>query len=145
MSSTEEIQTPERVGAERGSQSIGHIIAEANQLKPDDVERILAHQRATGLRFGEAAVALGLVRDEDVVWALSQQFHFPYAAGSEARSSEELVLAHKPFSAQAEAFRVLRSQLMMRVFASATPRPGLSSARTAAMARASSPPTWPPR
>ena len=40
--------------------SIGNIIAEANNLSADQVERILAHQKSHGLKFGEAAVALGL-------------------------------------------------------------------------------------
>lgn len=97
--------------------SIGGIIAAANKLTAEQVEQILAHQKRHGVRFGEAAVALGLANGEDVMWALSQQFHYPYAPGSTNRLSAELVLANKPFSAQAEAFRVLRSQINMRLFA----------------------------
>jgi protein-tyrosine kinase len=97
--------------------SIGGIIAAANKLTAEQVEQILAHQKRHGVRFGEAAVALGLANGEDVMWALSQQFHYPYAPGSATRLSAELVLANKPFSAQAEAFRVLRSQINMRLFA----------------------------
>lgn len=96
--------------------SIGHIIAEANKLTAEQVEQILAHQKKHGVRFGEAAVALGLANGDDVVWALSQQFHYPYAAGSAKQVSDELVVANKPFGAQAEAFRVLRSQINMRLF-----------------------------
>ncbi len=102
--------------------SIGNIIAEANNLSAEQVERILAHQKSQGLKFGEAAVALGLANGEDVLWALSQQFHYPYAAGGGPQSSEELVLANKPFSHQAEAFRVLRSQINMRLFNADEPR-----------------------
>ena len=39
--------------------SIGHFIAQANNLSADEVEQILKHQKREGLRFGEAAVALG--------------------------------------------------------------------------------------
>lgn len=102
--------------------SIGHIIAEANNLSAEQVERILAYQKSKGLKFGEAAVALGLAKGEDVLWALSQQFHYPYAPGGGTLPSEELVLANKPFSAQAEAFRVLRSQINMRLFSAEEPR-----------------------
>jgi protein-tyrosine kinase len=102
--------------------SIGRIIATANKLTADQVEQILAHQRQHGVRFGEAAVALGLANGEDVMWALSQQFHYPYAPGSATQLSNELVLANKPFSAQAEAFRVLRTQLNMRSFAADQPK-----------------------
>lgn len=97
--------------------SIGRIIAEANKLNAEQVEQILAYQKKNGVRFGEAAVALGLANGEDVMWALSQQFHYPYSPGAAKQLSEELVVANKPFSAQAEAFRVLRSQINMRLFA----------------------------
>lgn len=102
--------------------AIGDIIAEANKLTAEQVERILAHQKSHGLRFGEAAVALGLAKGEDVLWALSQQFHYPYAAGTGPAPSDELVLAAKPFSEQAEAFRVLRSQINMKLYAADAPR-----------------------
>jgi len=106
--------------------SIGNIIAEANKLTPDQVERILAHQKSHGLRFGEAAVSLGLAKGEDVLWALSQQFHYPYAAGGGPAASDELVLSTKPFSDQAEAFRVLRSQINMKMYPADAPRRALA-------------------
>lgn len=106
--------------------SIGDIIAEANKLTPEQVERILAHQKTHGLRFGEAAVSLGLAKGEDVLWALSQQFHYPYAAGGGPAPSDELVLAAKPFSDQAEAFRVLRSQINMKLYGADAPRRALA-------------------
>jgi chain length determinant protein tyrosine kinase EpsG len=106
--------------------SIGDIIAEANNLTPDQVERILAHQKTHGLRFGEAAVSLGLAKGEDVLWALSQQFHYPYAAGGGPAPSDELVLSTKPFSDQAEAFRVLRSQINMKLYGANAPRRALA-------------------
>lgn len=106
--------------------SIGDIIAEANKLTAEQVERILVHQKSHGLRFGEAAVSLGLAKGEDVLWALSQQFHYPYAAGGGPAPSDELVLAAKPFSDQAEAFRVLRSQINMKLYAADAPRRALA-------------------
>lgn len=96
--------------------SIGSIIAQANNLTAEQVERILAHQKAKGVKFGEAAVALGLANGDDVLWALSQQFHYPYAAHGSEKASEDLILANKPFSHQAEAIRGLRSQINMRFF-----------------------------
>lgn len=106
--------------------SIGDIIAEANSLSAEQVERILAHQKSEGLKFGEAAVALGLAKGEDVLWALSQQFHYPYAPGSGEQTREELVLANKPFSHQAEAIRTLRSQINMLLFGADMPRRALA-------------------
>lgn len=106
--------------------SIGDIIAEARNLTADQVDKILTHQRAKGLRFGEAAVALGYASSDDVLFALAQQFHYPYAPEERRNASPELVTLNQPFSQQAEAFRAIRSQLMMRVFTDHQPRPALA-------------------
>jgi protein-tyrosine kinase len=102
--------------------SIGDIIAELRNLTAEQVERVLAHQRESGLRFGEAAVALGFASKEDVLFALSQQFHYPYAPEERRSISPELVALNEPFSARAESFRAIRSQLMMRLFVDGEPR-----------------------
>jgi protein-tyrosine kinase len=102
--------------------SIGDIIAELRNLTVEQVEQVLQRQRDTGVRFGEAAVALGLASKEDVLFALSQQFHYPYAPEERRAISPELVTLNEPFSAQAESFRAMRSQLMMRLFADGEPR-----------------------
>ena len=94
--------------------SIGDILAELRNLTAEQVERVLAHQRESGLRFGEAAVALGFASKEDVLFALSQQFHYPYAPEERRAISPELVALNEPFSVRAEGFRAIRSQLMMR-------------------------------
>ena len=95
---------------------IGEIMAETRQLDAAQVERVLAHQREHKLRFGEAAVALGLAHNDDVLFALAQQFDYPYAAKAQRKLKAELVALNEPFSRQAEAFRAIRSQLMVRVF-----------------------------
>jgi protein-tyrosine kinase len=97
-------------------ESIGDIIRRTNNLSPDQVEQVLAHQKQTGGRFGESAVALGLANRNDVLWALSQQFHYPYSHAQNPNVSTELVVANDPFSEVAEAFRDLRSQLMSSAF-----------------------------
>lgn len=102
--------------------SIGAIIAETRNLTADQVERILNHQRTQGIRFGEAAVALGFASNDDVMFALAQQFHYPYAPGESRKVSPELTALHQPFGVQAESFRAIRSQLMMRVFNEGQPR-----------------------
>lgn len=95
--------------------SIGSIIAETRNLSADQVEKILQHQRATGIRFGEAAVALGFASIDDVMFALAQQFHYPYAPEERRKGSPELVSLNQPFGVQAESFRAIRSQIMMRM------------------------------
>jgi len=96
--------------------SIGDIIAETRNLSAEQVEQILAYQRGKDLRFGEAAIALGYASTDDVLFALAQQFHYPYAPEEERKLSPELITLNQPFSHQAEVFRAIRSQLMVRVF-----------------------------
>ncbi|MFM2345278.1 MAG: hypothetical protein RL654_31 [Pseudomonadota bacterium] len=101
---------------------IGDLIREKKSLSEQQIEAILAYQRDHGVRFGEAAVALGLATDADVVFALSQQFHYPYTPEDRRHIHPELVTATQPFGPRAEAFRAIRSQLMMRVFSPIEPR-----------------------
>ena len=96
--------------------SIGSIIAETRNLSADQVEKILQHQKDKHIRFGEAAVALGYASNDDVLFALSQQFHYPYAAEDRRKISPELVALNQPFGVQAESVRAIRSQIMMRLF-----------------------------
>lgn len=111
--------------AELRDRSIGDILTKLRSLSVAQVEQVLDHQRQHGLRFGEAAVALGLVSQDDVLYALTQQFHYPYAPEERLKVNPELIMLREPFGARAEAFRGLRSQIMMRVY-SGTGRPALA-------------------
>jgi hypothetical protein len=106
---------PDR-GPEVADRSIGSIIAETRNLTADQVEKVLAYQKTKGIRFGEAAIALGYASTDDVLFALSQQFHYPYAAEDRRKANPELVALNQPFGVQAESFRAIRSQIMMRLF-----------------------------
>lgn len=103
-------------GPNVADRSIGSIIAETRNLSAEQVEKILRHQREKGIRFGEAAIALGFASSDDVLFALSQQFHYPYAAEDRRKANPELVALNQPFGVQAESFRAIRSQIMMRLF-----------------------------
>ncbi len=91
---------------------IGEIIRAKRPLSDGDIAHILLVQRRMKLRFGEAAVALDLVTQADVLWALSQQFNYPYSLDGRGLSGADLVVAVEPYGAQAEAFRDLRSKIM---------------------------------
>lgn len=103
-------------GPEVRDRSIGAIIAETRDLSAEQVTRVLAYQRENNVRFGEAAIALGYANADDVLFALAQQFHYPYAPEESRHQNPELIALNQPFSAQAEVFRAVRSQVMMRVF-----------------------------
>ena len=104
------------VAPKGGAGTIGMVLIEAGRLTPDGAERILRLQREEGLRFGDAAIRLGLLSVADVQFALSRQFHYPYLARGHSAVSEELVAAYDPFGTRAESLRALRSQLTLRWF-----------------------------
>jgi len=61
----------------RSDRLIGTILADEGKITPDQIDRILRLQKDIGVRFGEAAVQLGLITDNDVRFALAKQFDFP--------------------------------------------------------------------
>jgi chain length determinant protein tyrosine kinase EpsG len=113
---TAEPPAPDSSFAPVHDRSIGSIISETRNLTIDQVEQILAYQREKGVRFGEASIALGFASADDVLFALAQQFHYPYAPEERRRLNPELVVLNQPFSFQAESFRALRSQITTRIF-----------------------------
>ena len=96
--------------------SIGAILVDTGRISIKDAEKILRLQKEQGKRFGDAAIGLGLVTQDDISFALSQQFNYPYLSASDASLSSELIAAYKPFSPVVEKLRTLRSQLMLRWF-----------------------------
>lgn len=96
--------------------SIGAILIDAGRLKPEEAERILRTQRELNLRFGDAAIHLGLLSEADILQALSLQFDYPFLQRGASNVDEAIVAAYDPFAPQVEALRALRSQLMLRWF-----------------------------
>ena len=93
-------------------QRLGEVLRSVVPLSDGDISRIEQLQTGQGMRFGEAAVALGLARPVDVEWALSRQFHYAWTRRPRGLNDPTLTMACDPFSPQAEAFRDLRAQLM---------------------------------
>jgi len=106
--------------------SIGSFLRQLRQLTDQQIDQIIAHQRTHQMRFGEAAIALRMASRDDVLWALSQQFHYPYAPGEGAGFNPELVAAIDPFNVQTEAMRGIRSQLMLGPLSPERPRRALA-------------------
>ncbi len=96
--------------------SIGGILVDSGRLTPDEAARIFEAQQEEGLRFGDAAIGLGLLTQEDVQQALSQQYSYTYLQPGDDSVSEEVVAAFRPFSPFAEQLRALRGQLILRWF-----------------------------
>jgi protein-tyrosine kinase len=123
-----------------GDMHIGQLLLRAGRLKESDIIRVVMEQHEKGLRFGDAALRLGLVSDLDVQYALARQYEYPYSRPGESSAlSAALIAAHQPFGVQAEALRALRTQLMLRwfkdrskVLAVVAPRSGAGSSILAA-------------
>ena len=98
----------------RPDRSIGALLIDAGRLTAEDAARVVQAQKRWGLRFGEAAIKLGLITQEDIRFALSRQFDFPYLHPGGGQFSDEIVAAYRPFGKQAESVRALRSQLLLR-------------------------------
>lgn len=112
-------------GAPRFTRSLGGILIDSGLLTPEDAERVLLAQKEHNLRFGDAAVRLGLLTEADIQYALSRQFAYAYlrkTPGDRRPVSEELVAAYEPFSQRVEQLRAIRSQLMLRWFDKADER-----------------------
>lgn len=97
--------------------TMGALLLDAGKLTPENAERVLRTQKDLNIRFGEAAVRLGLVSEDDIQHVLAQQFSYPYLQKGQNNLSPKLVAAYEPFSPQVEALRAIRSQLMLRWFA----------------------------
>lgn len=95
---------------------IGQILFTAGRLTKDDITRVVHFQQERGIRFGEAAIELGLLEADALQRALAGQFHFNYADVGTSGLDASLYCAYEPFGAHAEAIRSLRSSLTLRWF-----------------------------
>src|SRR5258708_24756687 len=93
---------------------LGSILVEEGKLGAGGIEQVLELQRIEGLRFGEAAVRLGLVAADDLRGAVAKQYGFPHLLPGSGSVSRELVVAYEPFHPRAEELRALRTQLLIR-------------------------------
>lgn len=112
--------------AQEAGRSIGAILVNSGRLSLADVERILNFQKENNLRFGEAAMKLGILTEADIFYALSMQFDYPYLSGPGHPVSDEVVVAYRPYSAEGERLRSLRSQLQLRCFKEGSARVALA-------------------
>ncbi len=58
--------------------SLGDILFTSQIITKSDIHAALEEQKRSGQRFGEALVSLGIVTQEDIDWALSNQLDIPY-------------------------------------------------------------------
>lgn len=98
----------------RPDRRIGTILTAARKLADSDIEQVLRLQHSSGLRFGEAALRLGLITVLDLKRALAEQYDLPHLLPENDRPNSELVVAYAPLDRCAEQIRGLRTQLLIR-------------------------------
>ena len=97
------------------SRVLGAILVEQGLLKPEDIEEIQRFAGSKSIRFGEAALQLGLLSQHDVDVAIAQQFNYPTVPrGGKHGVADDVVAAYLPQSEMIEPLRALRSQLSLR-------------------------------
>jgi polysaccharide biosynthesis transport protein len=96
--------------------SIGAILVDSGRITPVEAESVARLQRDQKLRFGDAAIQLGLVTKDDIQEVLARQYDYTYLMPGDGRISEVVVAAFKPFSPVVEQLRGLRSQLTLHWF-----------------------------
>lgn len=101
---------------EFATRSIGHILVSTGRLTHEAAEEIHRKQRENDILFGETGIAMGLISRDDVEFAISRQFEYSVLRSGDSSISEDLVSAYDPFGSKSEAFRELRTHLLLRWF-----------------------------
>ena len=107
---------PQHQIVQKPMNKMGRMLLESGKLSLEDLKAIISHQEQHGLRFGDAALQLGLVTSEDINTALADQFSYTRTPDRNSILDKRLTAAFQPDSAQAEALRSLRSELLLRYF-----------------------------
>lgn len=95
---------------------MGQMLVDAGKITDTDLKKIITEQAKGDLRFGEAAIRLGLVTEADVSAVLAAQFAYTTPPDQGSRLDGKLSVVFDPEGKQAEAIRSLRSELMLRHF-----------------------------
>lgn len=125
MSDAEEIDGRDLIApipADVSPDQLEQQLIRIGKLTDRQVARTREIQKRRGIGFLEAAIAIGAVRREDLMSALSKQYSYPiiYADTESARFSRELVVGHEPFGPAAESLRSIRTALVSSAIAAGT-------------------------
>ncbi|MFW2438879.1 MAG: polysaccharide biosynthesis tyrosine autokinase [Arenicellales bacterium] len=96
---------------------IGDILVEQGKLTQEEVDRILDKQENNkGYLFGEAAIELNIIGQEELDFALSIQFGYPVLPVTGKTNYVDLEIITDPSGQRAEEIRELRSNLILQWF-----------------------------
>lgn len=95
---------------------VGRLLLGLGKITAKDTKKILSEQKKNGLLFGDAALKLGLINQSDIQQVVALQFNYNYLQAGQGNFHDDLISVYTPFIKKAEAYRALRSQLMMKWF-----------------------------
>jgi protein-tyrosine kinase len=94
---------------------IGAILATEGKLDSARIGQVLRLQHVRhGLRFGEAALSLGLITREDLRLALAKQYDFPCQRLNGSSVHPDLIVFRDALHPSVERLRALRTRLLIR-------------------------------
>lgn len=102
-------------GAASAPGRMGERLIRSGLMTLEQVQRTIQLQHDEQLPFGEAAVRLGFLNEQDVQAVLAEQFNYAAVLTSDADISPLLAIARQPFGAEAEAIRRIRVSLLMKM------------------------------
>ena len=106
-------RSPDRETA--SPQVLGALLVKEGALRPAALERLLATQKETGERLGDAAIRLGLVGEEVIAAALSRQLGLPFEAGPLNPEPKAVRLVRGAFARQRRVVPLLLDGRTLRV------------------------------
>ncbi len=95
---------------------IGSILVELGKLKSSQVDLVLSQQQGNPRRFGDLAIALGVLAQADLELALLRQRAFVVEPLHRGEPGQDVMALLSDASPQAEVLRAVRSQLVLRWF-----------------------------
>lgn len=104
-----------QIAAAPSSDKMGARFIAAGLLTETQVARVVELQKSAGIRFGEAAVRLNFLTEQNVQMVLSEQFNYATALLPRDNLDKSLAIAHAPFGMEAEAIRQIRAELSIRL------------------------------
>jgi len=96
--------------------NIGYLLLTEGKITESQAEKVIELQKKDNIRFGQAAMKLGFISEEDLQKVLSHQFSFPFVSSELSNFDKRLIAASKPFDLSVEKLRSLRSNLLLRWF-----------------------------
>lgn len=94
---------------------IGDHFIKVGLLNETQVNAVIERQNEYNIRFGEAAIQLGYLTQQQVQYGLSQQFNYATAQIDNTLLSPKLIAAHDPFGLEAENIRHIRAEISVRL------------------------------